>query len=182
LHNTKNSLWTEIEGVKRGGGMILRAVGATFSYIKELQMRRILLPLVLAIVLVNSQSMYARSEGGGQLYTANKKDPGAEVNLSKVLSKEYPTVLFIHSNYCGPCKVMYPHIKRLAQTKKDIKIVDVLLDKKGDGGIGWNSAAAKQFDVHSVPYYIIYNQDGTVAARDKRAADQVISWINELNL
>lgn len=134
----------------------------------------------LLCVVFSAGNSYAQDHGtAGQWYEANSKNPGAAVNIFSVIAKQGQTVFFIHSPHCGPCRKMFPHVKKLVEVKPNIKIVDILLDRKTASGIGWDSPAAKQFHIHEVPYFIIYNHDGTVAARGKRAEEQVQTWIDQ---
>jgi thiol-disulfide isomerase/thioredoxin len=113
---------------------------------------------------------------------ANETEPGSAINLSSVLDHSQNTLLFIHSPHCGPCKSLEPKIVELASKKSDLRVVDLLLDKPTDSGIGWSSAAAKQFDVHVVPYFIIYSPSGKLLWRGKRARSKVDSWLDKAGI
>lgn len=121
-------------------------------------------------------------EQNGSIYEANKNNPGDAVDLNVILSHDKPTLLFIHSEHCGPCKRIAPSIKKLAQLKPDIKVVELMLDGKAEKDIGWESAAAKQFKIHSVPAYVVYDSTGKEEKSGLKAKEQVKTWLKEVGL
>jgi thiol-disulfide isomerase/thioredoxin len=136
-----------------------------------------------AIALAFISCGAAFSQKTGTIFHANASNPGAAINLQSVLSSSSPTLLFIHSPHCGPCKKMEPKIQRLASTRNDLKIVDMTLDKKSDKrGIGWDSPAARQFDIHSVPYYMIFDSSGKLIAKGDDAETKLNGWLGEAGI
>ncbi|MBX9567766.1 MAG: thioredoxin family protein [Candidatus Obscuribacterales bacterium] len=121
-------------------------------------------------------------EENGAVFEINKKTPGAKVDLNAVLSKEKPTLLFVHSDHCGPCKRVAPKIKQLAEAKSDIKVAELMLDGQMEKDIGWESPAAKQFKINTVPAYFIYDKTGKLSLSGKRAKEQVTSWMTDFGI
>ena len=115
-------------------------------------------------------------------YEANKQTPGARVDLKMILANDKATLLFIHSEHFGPCKRMAPKIHKLAEAKPDIKVVELMLDGEAEKAIGWESAAAKQFNIHAVPAYLIYDKDGKQIASGTKAKDNVKGWLLETGI
>lgn len=138
--------------------------------------------IILAAALTLCGFCAAFSAETGEIFHANKENPGSAVELKNVLSKDLPTLLFIHSPHCGPCKRMEPKLKALAKVKTDLKIVDMLLDSPKAKGIGWDSAAAKQFDVHSVPFYILFDQSGKISSKGENAELTVEKWLKDFKI
>jgi thiol-disulfide isomerase/thioredoxin len=123
------------------------------------------------------------AEETGKIIHANDKNPGSAINLKSVLSNNLTTLLFIHSPHCGPCKAMEPKIQKLAGVRNDLKIVDLSLDKKSDKrGIGWDSPAAHQFDIHAVPYYMIFDANGKLIAKGDDAETKLNGWLGEAGI
>ncbi len=136
--------------------------------------------IVILLSLASSLPVYcfaADSKGSGSMLHANYEHPGSAIDLNSFLSKEHDTILFIHSPHCGPCKKVEPKMKKLAKARNDLKIVDLLLDAPSSKGIGWDSDAAKQFDIHAVPYYLIYDSSGKKLASGEDAETKIESWM-----
>jgi thiol-disulfide isomerase/thioredoxin len=113
---------------------------------------------------------------------ANESDPGSTVEVKNFLANDKPTLLFIRSLHCPTCKRATPRIMRLSNVNSNIRIVDILIDKKSDTEIGFNSPAGKQFEVTATPTYIIYDKDGKVSASGDKADEQVDNWLKEAHL
>lgn len=137
----------------------------------------VLLILCLVISLTVNNEAFA-----GSIIHSNDTDAGSAINLNSFLDHNQNTLLFIHSPHCGPCRRLEPKIVELAGKKSDLKVVDLLLDKPTDSGIGWTSPAAKQFDIHAVPYFMIYSPNGKLLWRGKRARKKVDSWIDKAGI
>jgi thiol-disulfide isomerase/thioredoxin len=129
---------------------------------------------LLFLLLINPLAAQADN-----IVYANSDSPGSAIDLSHFLATDKTTVLFIHSPHCGPCRLMEPKIRELSDKKTDIKIVDVLLDSESDGGIGFMSQAANQFEVYVVPMFIIYDQHGKKISEGRKALKQVKLWLVE---
>lgn len=147
-------------------------------------MKRTSISFILSLTTALSLPVFAQTtiEENGAMFEVNKRSPGARVDLSTVLSKEKPTLLFVHSEHCGPCKRIAPKIKQLAQTKSDIRVAELMLDGEMEKGIGWESPAAKQFNIHSVPAYFIYDRSGKLTSSGKAAKEQVFGWMASLGI
>ncbi len=148
--------------------------------INSCDLTRLALAVSLHLLLGLSQAAAAES---GKMVHSNSKTPGEAINLQQFLSKSAQTLLFVHSPHCGPCKRVEPKIKALAKAKAaDLKIVELLLDGPKDSGIGWDSPAAKQFDVHAVPAYLLYDRSGELLLKGDPAEVQVDKWMYELGI
>ncbi|MBX9725384.1 MAG: thioredoxin family protein [Candidatus Obscuribacterales bacterium] len=148
-----------------------------------MKLRHPYIGIVLSLMSSLSVSCFATGakETGAMLH-ANYEHPGSAIDLKSFLSKENDTVLFIHSPHCGPCKKVEPKMKKLAKARTDLKIVDLLLDAPSSKGIGWDSDAAKQFDIHAVPYYLIYDPSGKKLASGDEAETKIESWMKAVGI
>ena len=134
------------------------------------------------IASVSATCFAAQANESGAVFHANSDHPGAAIDLNTVLSKEHDTVLFIHSPHCGPCKRIEPKIKKLAKARSDLKVVDLILDAPSAKGIGWDSDAAKQFNIHAVPYYVIYSPAGDKISSGDEAEAKVEFWMKSVGI
>jgi hypothetical protein len=130
----------------------------------------------------NASATETNRNDSGRLFQPNIENGGAAIRLSKILATDKPTLLFIHSWHCGPCRQAAPKVKQLALRKRNIKVVSVLVDRNSDSGIDWNSAASNQFHASSLPLYVIYNKNGRVRMKGDSAEDQVDRWMRSVGI
>jgi thioredoxin len=89
--------------------------------------------------------------------------------FSKILNDEKPVLVDFHAEWCGPCKMMAPELKRFAESHKDVRVLKVDIDK--------NRATAEQFNIQGVPTLILFKK-GKVLWRQSGAMNaQQISGI-----
>ena len=70
--------------------------------------------------------------------------------FSKILNDEMPVLVDFYAEWCGPCKVMAPELKKFAATHKHIRVLKVDIDK--------NRATAEQFNIQGVPTLILFKK------------------------
>jgi len=91
--------------------------------------------------------------------------------FNKILNGDKPVLVDFHAEWCGPCKMMAPELKRFADMYKDqVRVLKVDIDK--------NPAVAQQLNIQGVPTLILYKQ-GKVLWRQSGAmnAQQLSSVI-----
>ncbi|MBL4753014.1 MAG: AhpC/TSA family protein [Flavobacteriales bacterium] len=113
---------------------------------------------------------------------------GETVSLSSLRGK---TVLIdFWASWCKPCRIENPHVVKLYKQYKDkgFEIYGVSLDKNKNAWVQaiqqdglewihvsdlqfWNSAAAKLYDVRSIPQTYLIDEDGKIIAKGFRAAE-----------
>jgi len=69
------------------------------------------------------------------------------------LTSKGETLVDFYADWCGPCKMMEPHLEKLSETYSHINIIKVNVDKH-------NEIAAK-FNIYSIPT-LIYFKEGKV--------------------
>ena len=72
-------------------------------------------------------------------------------NFNELIKSDRPVLVDFYAEWCGPCKVMKPHLLDVAERMGDnAKIVTVDIDKEKD--------LAERFRIQSVPTLIIFKQ------------------------
>jgi thiol-disulfide isomerase/thioredoxin len=78
---------------------------------------------------------------------------GAQVDITKHLALGNVTVVDFYADWCGPCRQVSPTLEQMAQTDPEIALRKIDI-------VNWNTAVAKQYNVHSIPQVNVYNRGG----------------------
>lgn len=71
--------------------------------------------------------------------------------FSEILKADKPVLVDFTAEWCGPCKMMAPELKKFAGNHTDtVRVLKVDIDK--------NPAVASQFQVQSVPTLILFRK------------------------
>ena len=92
---------------------------------------------------------------------------GSNGNFDNLISSEIVVVDFF-ADWCGPCKMLGPHLEELASSRSDVKVVKINVDEEED--------LARRFGVMSIPTLVLF-KDGLQV--DKRVGFMSLDEINE---
>lgn len=71
--------------------------------------------------------------------------------FQELINGETPVLVDFHAEWCGPCKMMAPELKKLAEMKgESLKIIKVDVDR--------NQQASMAYEVNSVPTLILFHK------------------------
>jgi thioredoxin 1 len=73
---------------------------------------------------------------------------------AEVLEGEKPVLVDFWAPWCGPCRIVQPHLEELAGERKDLRIVKLNVDD--------NPQTAARYGVMSIPTLLLFKQ-GQVA-------------------
>jgi thiol-disulfide isomerase/thioredoxin len=92
---------------------------------------------------------------------------GAEVALTDYLVPGKTVVFDFTSKFCPPCRAYDQPLHDLHAKRTDIVVVKVDINRADVRGIDWQSPVARQYDLHSIPHFKVYNGSGQLVAEDK---------------
>jgi len=78
---------------------------------------------------------------------------GAQVDIAQHLALGNVTVVDFYADWCGPCKQLSPSLEQMAQTDPEIALRKIDI-------VNWDTAVAKQYNIHSIPQVNVYNRGG----------------------
>ena len=102
---------------------------------------------------------------------------GSQVTLSDYLVPGKITVFDFYSHYCPPCMALKPAVTKLHETRSDIAVVDVNVNRPAIKGIDWDSPVVKEFGLEDLPQFKVYGTDGKLMADGDAAYSLVTSWL-----
>ncbi len=94
---------------------------------------------------------------------------------SDVLGNEKPVILDFWAPWCGPCRMMEPVLKEIADEYADKVVVGKL-------NVDENPGTATKFDILSIPTLLVFNNGEVVkklvgAMPKKRLLEELAQWI-----
>ena len=102
---------------------------------------------------------------------------GAKVTLTDYLVPGKTTVFDFTSQYCPPCRAIAPRLEKLHETREDIVVVKVDINRPNVKGIDWDSPVAQQYNLQSVPQFKVYDPSGKLVSEGKPASQLIYGWL-----
>jgi thioredoxin 1 len=130
--------------------------------------------MILALCLTAGSALAA-----GRVMEGNRGQEGESLDLSKVVSRGKFTLVDFWSPYCGPCLKMAPYMERLAARRSDLTVVKLNINRTGVQGIDWKSPLARQYNIKSVPFLVIFDKQGRKIAEGQKALNMFIDWAKQ---
>ncbi len=130
-------------------------------------------PQALVLIFFSFAAMLAATE--------KTADPVAIPNGEAFSIKDYlvpgKTVVFSFlSSYsppcpCEACESLGDPLKALHQSREDVVVVEVDINRDDVTKIDWGSPVAQQFGLRRVPHFIVYGPEGELLAKDDDRVD-----------
>lgn len=84
---------------------------------------------------------------------------GTDGNFEQIVlgEKEKVTVVDFWAPWCGPCKMVAPHLEAMASSRADVKVVKLNVDEQ--------QAIAAQYAIRSIPTLMLFKSGQLVATK-----------------
>lgn len=105
---------------------------------------------------------------------------GQAVDLAQERDPGRTTVFDFTSEYCPPCRRIAPYLEKLHDSRADVAVVKVDINRPDVRGIDWGSPTARQFGLQQIPHFKVMNPEGVLIAEGNVAWDLVVKWITAL--
>lgn len=126
-----------------------------------------------------SSPSYSGSSGSSSSSSARKPavpariSHGQEVELQDYVVPGKITIFDFTSEYCPPCRAIAPRLHRLHESRSDVVVVEIDINRPGVEGIDWQSPVARQYSLPSIPNFKVYGTNGRLQAEGEAASDEV---------
>lgn len=104
---------------------------------------------------------------------------GQEIDLDSLIQKNKINIVDFYSEYCPPCVKIAPMLKELDKKREDIAVIKIDINRPDIKGIDWNSPVSKQFNLRSIPYFMIYDKYGNMQYEGQKAYNYVLDILKE---
>ncbi len=116
---------------------------------------------------------------GGPEHAYITEYPDGPVDLSKMIESGKTNIVDLYSEFCPPCRAIAPYLEKLAKARTDVNVIRIDINRKGHRGIDWQSPIARQFNLRSIPHFILVNGDGKVLEEGRPAYKKVVEMIQK---
>ena len=138
---------------------------------------KILFVFLGALVIYGAYSLFSKERGSIPSYMND-----GPVYLEEMLVAGETNIVDLYSEYCPPCVRIAPLLKKLDDRRGDIAVVKVDINRSGVTGIDWQSPAARQFKLRSIPHFIVVSPSGKLKFQGKKAYQFVLKQLREEGL
>jgi len=104
------------------------------------------------------------------------------VHLKELIVRGETNIVDFYSEYCPPCRQIAPLLKSLDGRREDISVVKIDINRSGVEGIDWQSPVARQFNLKSIPHFIIVSPVGKLKFQGRKAYKFVLGQLREEGL
>jgi thiol-disulfide isomerase/thioredoxin len=144
--------------------LILLLIGAVYGLYQKYIKPGDFMPAEIPLIRYSSKSIPAYMITGS-------------INLEKMIVKGKTNIIDFYSEYCPPCKRIAPFLRKLEERRGDIVVIRIDINRTGFRGIDWQSPVAQQFDLKSIPHFIVISPWGKLMFEGKDAYNYVVQQI-----
>jgi thiol-disulfide isomerase/thioredoxin len=135
----------------------------------------------LLLILMLAAFPLSQPVVAGEVLQANLGREGQAVNPKSLIVPGRPVVVDFFSPYCPPCQILAPRLERLA-AKTNVVVMKVNINRPGIQGIDWQSPAAQQFGLKTVPYLVLFDPQGKMIAEGQQAIEIIERQMKEVGV
>jgi thiol-disulfide isomerase/thioredoxin len=145
-------------------------------------MKRLTIYLLFSVLALTFTLRLSGSAWAGEVQEANAGRCGENLDCKSLLVPGQVTVIEFYSPFCPPCIRIAPLMEQLSQSRPDLTIKKININRPEVTGIDWRSPLAQQYKLRSVPYFTIFNPQGKLVAEGNPALEQIERWLREAKI
>lgn len=100
------------------------------------------------------------NNGEESISSETSSKAGQEVDILSLIQINKINIIDFYSDFCPPCVQIAPLLDRLDKQRDDIAVIKIDINRPGIRGIDWNSPVIKQFQIRSIPYFMVFDKEG----------------------
>ena len=114
--------------------------------------------------------------------TFNRNRAGQRIRVEDYIKRGKMTIVEFYSSQSQACQMLSPKLQALAQSRSDIHVGRINIDRAGREGIDWRSPVASQHRLTSLPYLKVYDSKGKLILEGIPARRKLFSLLREEEL
>lgn len=127
---------------------------------------------ILGYLIIQKETGLSKSQLPGSF------QPGQEIDIEKLVVSGKTTIIDFYSDYCPPCRKISPLLKKLDDKRDDIVVIKLDINRPGTKGvIDWKSPLARQYKLHGIPHFIIFDASGSRTHEGRPAGDRIMQLL-----
>jgi thiol-disulfide isomerase/thioredoxin len=138
----------------------------------------ILLVFIVVALAILGYLIIQKETGSMEPSMPSSFQPGQEIDIETLVVSGKTTIFDFYSDYCPPCRKISPLLKKLDEKRDDIVVIKLDINRPGiKGVIDWKSPLARQYKLHGIPHFIIYDTSGNRTHEGRLASDRVFQLL-----
>lgn len=107
----------------------------------------------------------------------NEDKPGTPATVERYFVPGKYNIVGYFSAYDDTCVELEKALLQLTQTRKDIAVRIVDINRPGVESIDWQSPVAEEMRLQTLPHFQIFDPSGKLRAQGRPALEQVRAWV-----
>jgi len=104
---------------------------------------------------------------GGKVKDIEVITHGKKVDITKKLGPNRVTLIDFYADWCGPCRMISPHLELIVHKDKEVVLRKVDI-------VRWNTEVCQQYQIGSVPQVWVYDKKGKLVGKVTGANSQQV--------
>ena len=96
---------------------------------------------------------------------------GKLIDLIEYLEPGKYTAFLFYADWCGPCRILKPRLEEFAENSDKLALREINI-------INWENPLVRYYDLHSIPFFIIYGPNGEFIERGPGISNETLREIS----
>ena len=115
-----------------------------------------------------------------ELKVLNSSSPGEIFEFKQYLERDTKNIVVFRSRHSSSCSELEEALVPLYRGRDDLVVRLVDVDRKGSTEIDWRSPLVRQFNLRTLPYVYIMDEQGTILSQGYQARKDILEMLDGL--